>query len=150
MTPCLLWRRNRTQMTPYVPQQGGVCLCVCVNQVKISVVIAPQKWKSSEYWNCCYNPGLDRLKKKMYVAPQNSRHQKGDMNQAPYWRLIPVRRFRSGRGLHGDLEPGVCAPPLCSLYWPVNNLSPECAVTSLIAQFEIGWLICKIAFLWII
>ena len=78
------------------------------------------------------------------MVPQNSRHQKGDMNQVPYWRLAAVRRFHCRCGRHGDLAPGVCAPLLCSLYWPVNNLSPDCAVTSLIALFEVDWLVCKL------
>jgi hypothetical protein len=41
------------------------CLCYGWNQVNISVVIAAQDWTVSEYWSCCYNPGVHRFIKKI-------------------------------------------------------------------------------------
>ena len=60
-------------------------------------------------------------------ATSNSRHQKGDMKQIPYWGPTNIRRHHIKFSHPGDLVPGISAPLVYGLHgevhlWPYPNL----------------------------
>ena len=65
---------------------------------------------------------------KIYEPSQNSKRQKCDMKQFPYWEPTNIRRPRTQFSRHGELQPKVYAPL-------VYMVCPPCKVPGFITHF---------------